>query len=108
MPYPLTSRTEGEADIFTFDGPLDTDAAQEIGPLVKKAFLSGAKKLIFDLAKVPYVSSMGLGVFVTAIQSFPGTVVFAALQPYVRQTFKLAAFDKIATLCKTVDEALAL
>lgn len=73
---------------------------------MKRAFLSEAKKLVFDLAKVPYVSSMGLGVFVTAIKTFPGTVVFAALQPYVRQTFKLAAFDKIATLVNSVDDAL--
>jgi anti-anti-sigma factor len=107
MACSLDARMEGDAQILTFDGSLDTEAAQQIGPLVKEAFLGGAKKLIFDLAKVPYVASMGLAVFINAIQSFPGKVMFAATQPYVRQTLKLAGFDKLTTMCKTVDDALA-
>src|SRR5262245_36292767 len=106
MPCQITGRTEGDAYIWVFDGPLDTEAAQEVGPLVKQSFLGGAKKLIFDLAKVPYVSSMGLGVFANAIKTFPGTVIFAGMQQYVRQTMKLAKFDTIATFARTVDEAL--
>jgi anti-anti-sigma factor len=106
MAFSITSRTEGDAFIYILDGALDTDAAEEVGSLARQSFLSGATKLIFDLEKVPYVASRGLGLFVTAIQSFPGKVVFAALQPYVRQTFQLAAFNKIDTICKTVDEAL--
>jgi anti-anti-sigma factor len=106
VPYSLTTRIEGDTKILVFDGPIDTAAADEIGPRVKEAFVGGAKKLIFDLSKVPFVASRGLGVFVTTIQSFPGKVVFAAAQPYVNQTLRLSAFDKLATICKTVDEAL--
>jgi anti-anti-sigma factor len=107
MPYSLESRSEGDAQILVFDGPIDTQTANEIGPRVKEAFLEGAKKLIFDLAKVPYVSSMGLGVFASAIRTFPGKVIFAGAQQYVLQTLKLARFDQIAGLSKSVAEALA-
>ncbi len=106
MTCTITGRTEGDAYIYVFDGTLDTVAAREVAPLAKQSFLGGAKKLVFDLERVPFVASSGLGVFVTAIQSFPGKVVFAALQPYVRQTFKLARIDELATVCKTVDDAL--
>jgi len=106
MACQITGRTEGDASIWVFDGPLDTEASQEVNSLVKQAFLGGAKKLIFDLAKVPYVSSMGLGVFANVIKTFPGKVFFAAMQQYVRQTMKLAKFDTIATFAKTVEEAL--
>ncbi len=106
MPCTITERTHGDTFIYAFRGALDTEAAMELAPLPRQAFLGGAKKLVFDLEGVPFVSSRGLGVFVTAIRSFPGRVVFAALQPYVRQTFKLAKFDDLATVCASVDEAL--
>jgi anti-anti-sigma factor len=106
VPCTITGWTEGDAYIYVFNGALDTEAAREVAPLAKQSFLGGAKKLVFDLERVPFVASMGLGVFVTAIQSFPGKVVFAALQPYVHRTFTLAKFDELATLCKTVDDAL--
>jgi anti-anti-sigma factor len=107
MACAVTTRSEGETEVLEFDGAIDTVAAQQIAPRVKEAFLGGAKKLVFDLSRVSYVASQGLGMFVTAVQSFPGKVIFAAPQPYVRQTLKLAQFEKIATLTKTVDEALA-
>ncbi len=106
MPCTITGRTDGDTYIYVFDGPLDTEAARDVAPLARQSFLGGARKLVFDLERVPYVASMGLGVFITAIRSFPGKVVFAALQPYVRQTFKLARFDDLATICNTVDDAL--
>lgn len=108
MACTVTTQLDREAQIFLFDGALDTEAAQEIGPRVKESFLAGARKIVFDLSKVPYVSSMGLGIFAKTIQTFPGKVIFAAAQPYVLTTIKLAAFDKIATLAKTVEEALAM
>jgi anti-anti-sigma factor len=107
MACAVTTRSEGETEVLEFDGPIDTMTAQEIAPRVKEAFLNGAKKLVFDLSRVPFVASRGLGVFVSAVQSFPGKVIFAAAQPYVRQTLKLASFERIATLTNTVDEALA-
>ncbi|QJW98989.1 STAS domain-containing protein [Frigoriglobus tundricola] len=106
MPCTITGRTDGDTYIYTFEGALDTEAAMEVAPLAKRSYLGGAKKLVFDLERVPFVASMGLGVFVTAIKSFPGRVVFATLQPYVRQTFKLAGLEDLATVCKTVDDAL--
>ena len=106
MPCTISGRNEGDTYIYVFEGALDTEAAVEMAPLAKQSFLLGATKLVFDLGKVPFVASKGLGVFVTVIQSFPGKVVFASLQPYVRQTFKLASFDKLATLCNTVGDAL--
>jgi anti-anti-sigma factor len=106
VPCTITGRTDGDTYIYVFDGALDTEAAREVAPLARQSFLGGAKKLVFDLERVPFVASMGLGVFVTAIQSFPGKVVFAALQPYVRQTFKLARLDELAIVCKSVADAL--
>jgi anti-anti-sigma factor len=102
----ILTRTEGDARICIPDGPIDTPGAEKVSEWVQEAFLSGAKILIFDLAKVPYVASSGLGAFLRAMKSFPGKVVFAAPQQYVRETFRINAFDRLATICKTTEEAM--
>jgi anti-anti-sigma factor len=102
----LVTQTEGDARICVPDGPIDTPGAEQVKEWVREAFVSGAKTLIFDLAKVAYVSSAGLGVFMHAMKSFPGKVIFAAPQNYVRQTFRINVFDRYATICNTREEAL--
>jgi anti-anti-sigma factor len=87
-------------------GDVDSLTAEKLEGEAKAAFLSGAKKLVFDLSGVGYVASAGLRVFLMAMKSFPGKVAFAALQPYVRETFRINALDKHATVCLTLAEAL--
>jgi anti-anti-sigma factor len=102
----ILTRTVGDARICTPDGPIDTPGAEKVTEWVKEAFLSGAKVLVFEMAKVPYVASAGLGAFMRAMKSFPGKVVFVALQTYVRETFRISAFDRLATICATTEDAL--
>ena len=106
MALSIHTRTEGDACICVLDGPIDSPAAEKVSAWVREAFLTGAKTLIFDLAKVQYVASAGLGVFMHAMKSFPGKVIFAAPLPYVRQTFKINAFDRHATISETLEDAL--
>ena len=106
MALTILTRVEGDARICTPDGPVDTPGAEKVSEWVREAFLSGAKVLIFELAKVPYVASAGLGAFMRAMKSFPGKVVFVAPQQYVRDTFRINAFDRYATICQTTEEAL--
>ena len=106
MALTITTETVGDARTCLLDGPIDTPGAEKVSEWVRHAFTSGAKTLIFDLAKVPYVASAGLGAFMHAMKSFPGKVIFAAPQRYVRQTFAMNAFDRHATVCATLEEAL--
>jgi anti-anti-sigma factor len=102
----IATRTEGDAYVCALEGAIDSLTAAKLEGEAKGAFLSGAKRLIFDLSKVDYVASAGLRVFLMAMKSFPGKVVFAGLQPYVRETFRINALDKLATVCPTLAEAL--
>jgi anti-anti-sigma factor len=106
MALTITTETVGDARTCLLDGPIDTPGAEQVTAWVKEAFLSGAKKLIFNLAKVPYVASAGLGAFMHAMKSFPGKVVFVAPQNYVRQTFRINVFDRYAKICDTQEDAL--
>jgi anti-anti-sigma factor len=106
MALTILTETVGDARFCIPDGPIDTPGAEKVTEWVKQAFLSGAKKLVFDLAKVTFVASAGLSAFMHAMKSFPGKVIFLAPQQYVRQTFRLNAFDRYATICDTREDAL--
>jgi len=106
MALTILTQTVGDASICIPDGPIDTAGAEKVSEWVRHAFVSSAKTLVFDLTKVTYVASAGLGAFVHAMKSFPGKVVFVAPQPYVRQTFQMNAIDRYATICATREEAL--
>jgi anti-anti-sigma factor len=106
MALTILTETVGDACICVPDGPIDTPGAEKVTEWVRQAFLGGAKKLVFDLAKVGFVASAGLGAFMHAMKSFPGKVVFLAPQPYVRQTFRMNACDRHATICDTREDAL--
>jgi anti-anti-sigma factor len=102
----IYTETVGDARVCIPDGPIDTPGAEKVSQWVREAFFSGAKILIFDLLKVTYVASAGLGAFMHAMKSFPGKVVFVAPQQYVQQTFRMNGLDRFATICQTHEEAL--
>jgi anti-anti-sigma factor len=106
MALTIITETVGDAYICIPNGPIDTLGAEKVSLWVRQAFVSGAKTLIFDLAKVTFVSSSTLGAFVHAMKAFPGKVVFVALQPYVLETFRMNALDQYANICETPEEAL--
>jgi anti-anti-sigma factor len=106
MPLKITTHKQDTTLICVLEGAVDTESAPLVEDWVKQAFLAGAKKLVFDLALVPYVASAGLGAFVKAMKSFPGSVALAAPVPYVAQTLRLSALDRLGKICPTVEDAL--
>jgi anti-anti-sigma factor len=102
----ISTRTQGDAYICTVEGAINSLNADRLKGQAQAAFLSKARRLLFDLTNVDYVASAGLGIFATAMKSFPGKVVFVGLQLYVRQTFTISGFDKIAAMCPTLAEGL--
>jgi anti-anti-sigma factor len=67
------------------------------------------KKLLIDLGKVHYMSSAGLRVLMIAAKGCrkqEGKMVLAALQPTVKEVFKIGRFDMVLETFPTVREAL--
>jgi len=67
------------------------------------------KKLLIDLGKVHYMSSAGLRVLMIAAKGCrkqDGKMVLAALQPTVKEVFKIGRFDMVLETFPTVREAL--
>lgn len=68
------------------------------------------KRLVVDLAQVPYIDSSGLAVLIGAMQSLElegGVFMLANAQETVRTILESARLDQYFLLFPTVEEALS-
>ena len=103
----VESKTEG-VYFITLEGRLDT----ETYPLTEKKLMplaSGqARVMIFNLAKLEYISSMGLRVVLKvrkAIDARKGTLVMTNVQPQIQKVFEIANALPAQSIFASVEEA---
>lgn len=83
---------------LAIEGSVDTLTSPQLEGEVKT---EGVSELVFDLAKVSYVSSAGLRVFLMTHKKMlqaGGKMVVARPQEAVRKVFDLTGFSKILTI----------
>lgn len=88
-------------------GRLDTENAHELDARLGDLIRGGHKDLVFELAQLEYVSSAGLGCFISAAQQLEpegGSLVFVSLQDFVKRIFEISALNKVYRICTSVDE----
>lgn len=96
--------------IVRVDGELDMHAADEFRQAVDHAIsTSGVKHILFNLERVKFIDSSGLGVILgryKKICALGGKVLAANLQPQVVKIFELSGLLQIITLYHSEAEAL--
>jgi anti-anti-sigma factor len=104
----ITNETVGNALVVRPEGRVDslTSPAFEAAllPLVDRA-----GPVVIDCAKLTYVSSAGLRVFLTAAKaakSKGGKIVLCSLAPGVQEVFTVSGFSKIIEMHPSLDAAL--
>ena len=73
-------------------GSLDTDTAPQLEKQLNAALDDKVKDLVFDLAKLTFISSAGLRVFATArkfLKQRGEQVSFVNLQPQIKEVFEI-------------------
>jgi anti-sigma B factor antagonist len=102
------TRTVGPVLVFELHGSLDAAGAEKLSSQVTKAIDTGHLFLLFDLEKLTFVSSAGLGVFLTAYRRLreTGHIRFAAPQDLVRQVFNITGLGVRVEIYDTVEDAL--
>lgn len=75
-----------------------------------EACRAGGDRLVIDLGQVEYVSSAGLLALMLAskqVAAQGGSLVIAALQPFVMEVFEVSRFTTILDIAPSTREALA-
>jgi anti-sigma B factor antagonist len=105
------ARVDGTAVIASLKGEIDLHNS----PAVRSALLeiltkNQPKKLVLNLAQVPYMDSSAIAVLVESLQKMRktgGKIFLTDLQPRVKGLLEIARLDVIFGICKDETEALA-
>lgn len=102
-----------QPEVFTVlaAGSIDSETYKDLEKEVKTVLDSSAKAIVFDMAGVTYISSMGLSVIFktkAAIEAKGGTLAIINLSPRIKEVFEIVKVipDYIFTNMEEADEYL--
>lgn len=94
----------------TLNGELDASTAIIIDNQFKELLEKGQTQLVIDCEDLQYISSAGVGVFISFIDDFKdkgGNFVFFNMQESVFNVFDMLGLDAILTIVPSEEEAKA-
>lgn len=94
--------------IISISGRIDTIASKDLEAKLNERIEEKIEKIIINLAKVDYISSVGLRVLLAALKKQrlnQGSLPLVSLQPFVQNIFKITGLDKIFQIFPTEDAA---
>ena len=97
----ITKTINGNEAVFSFEGWLDTQAAPELHAEVE-ALGEDIKSIVFDFAKLDYISSAGLRVLLSAnkamVNSGKEPVKVLNSNEIVKEVFEVTGFSDILNI----------
>jgi anti-sigma B factor antagonist len=106
-----SSRKEGDSVIIAVQGEVDLHNSPDLRAALLSVLSPVPKRLILNLASVPYMDSSAVAVLVEALQKLRpsgGKVMLVCLQPRVKGLLEIARLDSIFTLATDEQQALAM
>src|ERR1700676_3113141 len=103
--FTIQSSTQDDLVVLSLDGHLDAHTAPDSENAVQQEFAAGHKRLIVNCERLSYISSAGLGVFmsfVEEIRATGGDIKICGATPKVLQVFEILGFPAIFDLLPDV------
>lgn len=94
---------------FYLIGQLDAHSAPKLEEEIEKYISTLNTKFVFNLSNLDYISSAGLGVFMSFIQELRekgGDIKFAELNEKVKNVMDLLGFNQIYDITNSEQEAI--
>jgi len=107
--FAVQRSTSGNVVILALNGFLDAHTAPEFEKAVQQEFDNGNVRLVVDCGQLTYISSAGLGVFMSFIEdirSADGDLKICNLSPKVSQVFEILGFNSIFDMLPSVSDAV--
>ncbi len=93
---------------FAIAGDLDASSAIQMDDAIKRAFDNEHFQVVVDCQQLNYISSAGLGVFISHREDFrikEGDLVFCNMKKQVYSIFELVGLHNIFSIVKNENEA---
>ncbi len=92
------------------NGEIDTESSIYLDNALKEAQEQNEKKIVTNLSGLSYISSAGLGVFISHLDEFKIQEIqltFFGINDTVKQIFDILGLEKLLTIVETKEQAIA-
>ena len=90
-------------------GEIDAGSSVDLDQAIGKCAADGARQLVIDCSRLEYISSAGLGVFMSYVEEFQEKqvrMILHSLRDRVAHTFQLLGLADMLVIVQTPEEAL--
>ncbi|MEO9483363.1 MAG: STAS domain-containing protein [Ekhidna sp.] len=105
----ISTENKDGIHFITVNGEIDAGSSIYLDDALKAALENDEKKIVADLSGLHYISSAGLGVFISHLDEFKLKNIQLALfgiNETVKQVFDILGLEKLLTIEKTKEEAI--
>lgn len=102
---------EDGADVIAIIGEIDASSSIELDLAIARSVGEGFTKILVDCGALEYISSAGLGVFMSYIEEFGEKkikMVLFAMSDKVANTFEILGLNELLHIAKSREEAKKL
>lgn len=109
-PFSISTAHNNGVSIITLDGFVDAHTAPNFESAIQSELDAGNVQIVVDCSKLNYISSAGLGVFMSFVEEVRdqnGDIKICGLVPKVRHTFEILGFQDLFEMTDSMDDALS-
>lgn len=99
---------EDGADVIVLIGEIDASSSIELDLAIAKSVGEGFTKILIDCNSLEYISSAGLGVFMSYIEEFKDQnikMVLYGMNERVANTFEILGLNELLVIAKDKEQA---
>lgn len=107
----ITQDIKDSTIIMTLDGELDASSSVVLDEELSDPEIMKYSKILVDCRNLNYISSAGLGVFISHLQRFEDAqikLIFFNMQDKVRNVFEILGLDLLMTIVTNYEEAITI
>lgn len=108
--FSVSATQQDGFSVLGLDGFLDAHTAPQFEEAIQNEITAGRKQIIVNCEKLTYISSAGLGVFMSFIEEIRdagGDIKICGVIPKVLQVFEILGFQSLFDIVDTVPQAVA-
>ncbi len=97
-PFAIQTSLEAGLSIIALEGFVDAHTAPQFETAIQSEIEAGRNRIVVNCEKLNYISSAGLGVFMSFIEEVRergGDIKICGLVPKVKHTFEILGFQEI-------------
>ena len=105
----IKRKKEGQIDVIVIKGEVDASSSILLDNAIKETIEKGSKRIMIDCSALEYISSAGLGVFMSYIEEMKKKktkFVVSGLNEKVRHVFEILGLDQLLKITVTKEEGL--